>query len=124
MVTVDNDMIPNNPTDELAKLSPIIATFYDLAHALAPLHIWHEPDLKRLHDLWVSSAPVPNSRVLNPKGYDERKVQDGNYVARIIPPPVLAQWVMDVSQRRGMPYTTRQALNLVSGQADLHLDKK
>jgi hypothetical protein len=81
---------------------PLIITFRDLAHKLAPLHLWHKTAVDDLHDIWKKGAPTPNSIVRNPVGYDPRKIQPGNYEARIVVPSMLTQWVIDVCKSRGI----------------------
>lgn len=102
---------------------PLIATFSDLVAIFEPLHLHNVADVARLHDVWLQGAPTPDTRILNPKGYDERKRQPGNVEKRIVFPPLLAQWVMDVSKRRGFPYTERQVYNMLAGRADYGLDQ-
>lgn len=93
---------------------PIIITFRDLAQNFAPLHLWHKPDVDNLHDIWAKGAPTPNSIVRNPKNYDPRLIQYGNYEARIMIPAMLTQWVVDVCQRRGI--TPEVGQRLVTGK--------
>lgn len=94
----------------------LICTFKQLSDALFDLHLGHQADIDRLHDLWKLGAPTPDSIIRNPKGYDERKAQPGNLEKRIIVPTALTQWIMDVSTRRGMPLTAEQAAALASGE--------
>lgn len=89
---------------------PLIITFYELAQNLAPLHMWHRADVDNLHDIWLRGAPTPNSIVRNPTHYDPRKIQAGNFEARIVVPSMLTQWVVDVCQRRGITPEVGQAL--------------
>lgn len=93
---------------------PLIITFRDLAHNFAPLHQWYPPDVDNLHDIWSAGAPTPNSIIRNPKHYDPRKLQAGNFEAHIIIPSMLTQWVVDVCKRRGI--TPKVAQQLVSGE--------
>lgn len=104
-------------------VQPLIVTFYDLTALFEPLHQRDAGDIARLHDIWMQGAPTPDTRILNPKHYDERKRQPGNYEKRIVFPPLLAQWVMDVSKRRGFPYTERQVYNMLAGRADYGFDQ-
>jgi hypothetical protein len=85
-----------------APPKPIIAPFWRLAQAFAPLHGWHKPHLDTLHDVWKKGAPDPTSRIRNPIGYDPRHPQLGNYEARIVFPNVLAKWIYDVATTRGI----------------------
>lgn len=103
-------------------MKPFSATFIDLARALADLHLWNSADVSRLHDIWKLGAPTPNSIVRNPRNYDPRKAQVGNYEARIIWPQALVTWIVDVSARRGMPLDERQAINMLNGEADYGFD--
>lgn len=89
---------------------PLITTFRDLAHNLAPLHQWFPADVDNLHDIWKAGAVTPNSIVRMPKNYDPRKFQPGNFEARIIIPSMLTQWVVDVCKRRGITPEVGQAL--------------
>lgn len=93
---------------------PLIITFYDLAHNLAPLHLWHKAAVDDLHDVWMRGAVTPNSIVRNPVGYDPRLIQYGNYEARIVVPSMLTQWVIDVCNRRGI--TPEVGRKLIQGK--------
>lgn len=104
-------------------VQPLIVTFYDLLALLGPLHQGNQADVARLHDIWLEGAPTPDTRILNPRNYDERKRQPGNREKRIVFPPLLARWVMDVSKRRGFPYTERQVYNMLAGRADYGFDQ-
>lgn len=101
---------------------PLIVTFRELAAALFPFHLNERAHLATLHDVWLKGAPTPGSRILNPKGYDERAWQPGNIVKRIVPAPWLAQWIQDMSAVRGMPLDWRQCMAMVEGQPDYGLD--
>ena len=70
--------------------TPLICTFRQLARPFLPLHQMERRYLDTLHDVWKRGAPTPNSRITQPKGYDERLRQRGNYEARIVPAPWLA----------------------------------
>lgn len=89
---------------------PLITTFHELSKNLAPLHMWHKPDVDNLHDIWVKSTPTPNSIIRDPKHNDPRRQRAGNYEARIIVPSMLTQWVIDVANRRGITIEKAQAL--------------
>ena len=102
---------------DTVQLKPMIVTFYQLSAALADLHQWHPADVSRLHDVWQAGAPMPHSIIRNPKGYDPRKQQAGNHEAHIVLPTLLIQWVVDVSARRGFPYSNEQAAALLMGKA-------
>lgn len=101
---------------------PLMVTFVELRQALSSLHLNQPAHVDRLHDVWKQGAPTPDSIIRNPKGYDERKRQPGNVERRIVFPTALAQWVVEVSQARGMPYTMRQALAIVDGTEDYGLE--
>jgi hypothetical protein len=98
-------------------LKPLTLTWLELVQVMAPLHMFIKADLDSLHDIWKFGAPIPQSRILNPKDYDERLVQKGNYEERIIFPRMLAKWIVDVSKRRGFHYDEVQALALTQGKA-------
>ena len=107
----------NDPIDK--EFPPLICTFVQLRDALEPMHMNAPADVDNLHDIWRRGAPTPESGIFNPAvSYDERKVQPLNHVARIIPPSHLVKWITDVTARRGMPITPKQALNILSGKAD------
>lgn len=100
-----------------ALSKPIICTFVELTKAMEALHQGNKTDLDLLHDLWLLGAPTPNSRILVAKHYDPRKVQPGNFEARIVSPLRLAAWIMDVSKRRGFPYSMETATKIALGEA-------
>jgi hypothetical protein len=101
----------------MEALKPLILTWRELAEVMSALHLWDKADVDALHDIWKFGAPIPQSRILAPKHYDERLEQAGNYEARIIFPMMLVKWIMDVSTRRGFPYTEVQAIALTQGHA-------
>lgn len=101
------------------QTKPLICTFMQLSAALAPLHLWNPGYVADLHDVWKKGAPTPNSIIRNPKDYDERKQQAGNYEARIVFPSLLAQWIENVATARGIPCTPQQAFLAVMGHADI-----
>lgn len=115
-----------NPSTQLqSRLNagqPLIVSFLDLVTALAPLHHNERPHVDTLHDLWKRGAPTPDSIILNPKGYDPRKVQAGNVVKRILSPLQVAEWIKDVSTAHGMPLDLRQCLNILDGREDYGAD--
>jgi hypothetical protein len=96
----------------------LVVTFAELRDALAPLHLGRRSWVDALHDLWKLGAPSPDSRVLAPKGYDERQRQPGNVEKRLVLPTPLAQWIAQVSAARGIPYTHAQALRMLAGKPD------
>lgn len=79
----------------------ISLSFYQLSMALKSVHLWNKADVDRLHDIWLLGSPTPDSRLLDIKHYDPRKIQAGNVEKRLILPNKLAEWVQDVSNRRG-----------------------
>lgn len=93
---------------------PIICTFHQLAFSLQSLHHWQKSHVDTLHDCWLKGAPVPQSRILNPKNYDPRKVQHGNYEARIILPALLKKWVTERASALGIQMTGDNALELLN----------
>ena len=97
---------------------PLVVTFVELRDALAPLHLGRKPWVDSLHDVWKQGAPSPDSRILAPKGYDERRKQAGNVEKRLVLLSPLAQWIVQVSAARGIPYSLGQALSMVEGNAD------
>lgn len=97
----------------------MFVTFAELRDALAPLHLNERSHVSTLHDVWKQGAPSPDSIIRNPKGYDPRLRQPGNLEKRLILPLRLAAWIQDVSGKRGMALTLRQALNMIAGEADL-----
>lgn len=80
---------------------PIITPFWKLMLAFASLHGYEQRHIDTLHDVWLKGAPAPNSILRNPKDYDPRYLQEGNYEARIVFPSLLARWITDVAQQRG-----------------------
>ncbi len=100
----------------MKRLKPLLVTWLELHLAMMPLHQNVKADVDRLHDIWLLGAPTPNSRILNMAIYDPRLLQAGNYECRIVFPTQLAKWIVDVSARRGYPYTWEQAINLTQGQ--------
>ena len=99
------------------KLKPLVLTWLELNQVMLPLHQNVKAEVDALHDIWKYGAPIPQSRILRPKGYDERLHQMGNYEARVIFPMMLVKWIVDVSTRRGFPFTEVQAIALTQGQA-------
>lgn len=106
----------------IVEAEPLLVTFVELREALAPLHLHDRACVDRLHDVWKLGAPLPDSIIRQPAGYDERKTQPGNRERRIVFPTPLAAWVVEVSAARGMPYTLSQALRIVDGETDYGLE--
>ena len=80
----------------MKRVKPIAISFFQLAYAMRSVHQWHKPDVDRLHDIWKQGAPTPDSRLLDIKNYDPRKVQAGNVEKRIVLPTAFATWFKDV----------------------------
>lgn len=92
---------------------PMICTFLQLQCALQGLHRWQKPLVDDLHDVWLKGAPTPDSRILQPRGYDPRKAQAGNMEKRIVLPAQLEAWVQQTGARRGVQMTLADAQKLV-----------
>jgi hypothetical protein len=110
-------------TDAVETYKPMFVSFVDLYGMFAPLHMGVKKHVDTLSDVWKMGAPSPTSIIRNPKGYDERKVQPGNVEKRLLMYIPMAKWITEVSAERGMPYTMRQALNMLEGKADYGLDE-
>lgn len=113
-------------TDEVSTVDeykPMFVSFVDMYGIFAPLHMGVKKYVDGLSDIWKMGAPSPHSIIRNPKGYDERKVQPGNVEKRLLMYIPLAQWIVDVSTERGMPYTLKQAMNILMGKADYGFDE-
>lgn len=102
----------------IERYAPVFVSFHELRDVLQPLHMGVQADVDRLHDIWLQGAPSPASIIRAPTGYDPRTVQVGNIEVRLMLYMPLAQWIVDVSARRGFNYTLQQAVNLLHGQAD------
>ena len=103
-------------TEPIQRLKPLIVTWLELHRATFALHCGEKADVDRLHDLWMLGAPTPDSRILR-SSYDPRLVQPGNVERRIVFPTALANWIVEVSRRRGFPYSETQAIALTQGEA-------
>lgn len=103
---------------------PLIATFVELRDALASLHMNQKTWVDGLYDIWRKGAPTPDSIIRNPRGYDERKRQLGNIEKRIVLPTPLANWIMQVSAARGTPFSFKQAMRMVNGEADFGFETR
>lgn len=95
------------------KPKPLIVTFRQLCFSLQALHHWQKTHVDTLHDVWMRGAPSPRSRVQNPKGYDPRKQQEGNYEARIVLPTMLTKWIQERTTALGLQIDTTQTLHLI-----------
>jgi len=111
-------------TDTQPKPKPLICTFRELAAALYPLHLNTPADLNRLHDIWKMGAITPDSRILFPKHYDPRRYQPGNVERRIVFPSLLAGWIKEIANRRGLALTDDAALNVALGRSDYEVPTK
>lgn len=103
---------------------PIICTFHELARATYPLHLNDKGMVASLHDVWLKGAPTPRSIVRNPKEFDERRVMawhSANFVERIVLPSLLAAWIKDVAQQRGIDISGLEALNVADGRVDYEI---
>lgn len=85
------------------KTKPFSMTFYQLMVSTQALHQWQKSYIDLLHDVWLAGAPTPDSRLLNPKAYDPRKVQAGNVEKRLVIPTKFVEWFNDVAKRRNLP---------------------
>ena len=100
---------------------PIICTFIELARSLEPLHQNDRAMLADLQDIFKMGAPTPGSIIRNPRNYDERQQQDGNYVQRIVFPTVLAKWIYDAANKRGIPLQWFEAYNVAMGRSSYEI---
>jgi hypothetical protein len=110
-------------TDAVETYKPMFVSFVDLYGMFAPLHMGVKAHVDTLHDIWLAGAPSPDSIIRNPKGYDPRIKQAGNDERRLCMYIPLAKWIVDVSAERGMPYTLKQAINILNGHADYGLEE-
>ena len=92
---------------------PVFMTWRALYAALHPLHMDIKADVDRLYDIWKIGAVTPNSIIRNPKGYDQRLQQAGNFEARIVWFGPLSRWVVDVTTRRGSAMTPEAAMAML-----------
>lgn len=97
-------------------IPPVFVAFVDLRNAFYPLHHGDHDMVSDLHDVWKAGAPSPDSIIRNPKEYDERKRQAGNVEKRLILPTLLMGWIVNASNKRGMPLSAAQAAALIDGQ--------
>lgn len=109
---------------EFLQMKPVFVTFRALVIVLYDLHLGQKAPIDRLHDVWKLGAPSPDSIVRDPRHYDERVRQAGNVEKRLLLPEPLAQWIEEASAARGMPLSSRQAMNMVFGEADYELEKR
>jgi hypothetical protein len=99
-------MAQGNTTENKVQFKPLSCSYVELYAALTPLHLHNKMFTNNLHDVWLKGAPTPDSRILNPKGYDPRLRQRGNVEKRLVLPQPLFQWVKEVIQWRGMQDVT------------------
>lgn len=97
-------------------IRPLVVSWIELHLAMLALHQDEKADVDRLHDIWKQGAPSPDSIIRDPRHYDERLPQAGNDVRRLVLPTPLVKWIMDVSARRGYPYSAAQAAALIEGE--------
>jgi hypothetical protein len=90
------------------RLPAIMITWPALHLAMFPLHMGIKADEDRLHDIWASAAPTPDSRIVT-KTYDPRVPVAGNVEKRMVFFAQLKPWVIDVAFRRGKPVTPQEA---------------
>lgn len=95
---------------------PLVLTWRELWEIMLPLHQREKAVLDSLHDIWKQGAPSPDSRILRPTHFDERLPQAGNVVKRLVLPTPLRKWIVEVSARRGYPYSDAQAAALLAGE--------
>lgn len=98
--------------------SALIVTWIELSAAFAPLHLNEKAYVDRLHDIWRNSVIAPTWNVEPGRVYDERKPKHGENFKVIVSPMALATWICEVSEKRGFPYSQRQALKIIMGEAD------
>jgi hypothetical protein len=98
------------------NLKPLFLTWRELLLATYPLHQMRKADVDRLHDVWKKGAPSPGSIVRNPKGYDERLAQAGNFEARLVFPKLLVKWVLETANAKGMNVTERDVRRMFRAQ--------
>lgn len=98
----------------------MMCSFMQLVDATQSLHLGDRAHINRLHDVWKLGALTPDSVVKGHEylGMDERQQQRHVRVRRIVLPSKLAEWMVDVSKARGMPYTYSQAYNIACGRED------
>lgn len=106
----------------MTQRKPIICSFFKLSFALRRVHLGVKADVDSLHDIWLMGAPVPSSRILQPKIYDPRlpQIKLGNREERIVFPKKLGEWIRDVLQRRGLEISEGEAYKLVSAVSKAH----
>ena len=94
-------------------VKPIICSFPRLLYALRALHMNNAVHVDTLHDVWKMGAPTPQSRTLL-KRYDERVVQAGVQIERIVFPTKLGEWMREVAKERGMEFNSLASDKLIS----------
>jgi hypothetical protein len=100
-----------------AQQKPLIVPFYKLAGAFQSLHRWEKAHLSNLHDIWMKGAPAPGSIIRNPRGYDPRMPQAGNYEARIVLPGLLSKWIIENANRLSVKMDDTTARQLIDSVA-------
>lgn len=101
------------------QIKPLSLTFRELRDVFAPLHLFDPVMVDDLHDIWKMGAPTPDSIIRDPREYDERRRQPGNFEARLILPTQLMKWILSATAKRGMPISAAQAAALLEGKVQL-----
>lgn len=96
-------------------------TWPQLKQAMYPLHLNNADDVNRLHDVWLyGGVPSPEYRVALPgERFDERTPRPGDNLVHLVMPTALAQWIEEMSARRGFPYSSQQAMNITQGKVSI-----
>ena len=104
----------------MSKNAPkmVLATCPQLLDALSILHMYQEPYLSDLIDIWKESVPEINIKQKFLVGLQHYDPRNDHITRRHVLPFSLAKWIEEVSAKRGYPYTYQQALNLVKGEED------
>lgn len=95
------------------QAKPIICDFARLSFAMRALHQGNKVYLDSLHDVWKMGAPTPQSRTLL-KHYDERVLQAGVSIERIVFPSKLGEWMRLVAKERGIELSALDSDKLIS----------
>ncbi len=99
---------------------PVICTWVELARAMADLHRWEKAPLDELHDIWLKGVPSPDYKVAVVGAvFDERRPRVGDVLKHILPPLPIANWIKQISAKRGFPYSDNQAMAITQGQVEL-----
>jgi len=103
---------------------PVVASYFELYNALAPLHMHEKQWVDRLHDLWRNGPPSPESQLKAPKLFDERKsdvfnAANGNVMQRLVRAEFLSVWIKEAAQARGIQITNETAGQIVNGRYEI-----